>query len=602
MKLLVIFVVQFLNKIQMKKIYLLVLTLIGVYATQAQTIYSENMGVPTANTTVASYVSGTAPATFQNGSPIVYTGTTGATSMRATGVSAGYTAASGGGNVFLSQTTNLGHFFRIDGINTSAYLTADLQLSFGYLTSATASQLILEKSTDGGTNWLPVTFTNNTNTSWNLVTIGGGQIPSSTTLSLRFTQPSTVAVPNATQFRIDDIVVKNVSASCVLVPGAPTTACDAFTLGTDTYTITIPYTGGGTAAYTVTPTTGIVGGDNPSSVATGNITITSTNEGVNNSITITGGTCSFTIPVNAPTGGCKPVNALPYYESFNYTVGNVLTNEQKWTNVNSGDDILVAAGNLTYPGVTPAGNSITWLGAGTEARTPFTSTTSGTIYSSFLTSITDLSNVTVDLTPTYFALLTDDTGASTNARLWLRNNAGQYQYGLSTDSASANVTWSTNLYNAGTTQYLVFGYDFGTNTLALYENQAVPAAANVSVTPTAALTNLGGFMLRQDNAATTPTIVFDELRVSTTLPTLSRNDFNAIAGLRVYPNPANTVLNITSDSFAVKNVEIFNVMGAKVLATQVTNAPVNVAGLTTGIYMVKVTEEGKTATRKLVIE
>jgi len=83
---------------------------------------------------------------------------------------------------------------------------------------------------------------------------------------------------------------------------------------------------------------------------------------------------------------------------------------------------------------------------------------------------------------------------------------------------------------------------------------------------------------------------------------LSRNDFDAIAGLSVYPNPANTVLNITSDSFATKTVEIYNTLGAKVLATQVTNTPINVASLTTGIYMVKVTEEGKTATRKLVIE
>ncbi|RXR20751.1 T9SS type A sorting domain-containing protein [Flavobacterium amnicola] len=601
MKLLIIFVVQFLNKIQMKKIYLLVLTLIGVYVAQAQTVYSENMGVPTANTTVANYITGSAPATFQNGSPIVYSGTSGATSMRVTAPSTGYTGSSGGGNVFLSQTGNVGHFFRIDGINTSAYLTSGLQMSFGYITSVTTSQLILEKSTDG-TNWTPITFTNNTNTSWNLVNVDPGQIPSSTTLSLRFTHPSTVAVPNTTQFRIDDIVVKNVSASCVLVPGAPTTACAATTLGIDTYTITIPYTGGGTAAYTVTPTTGVVGGDNPSTVAAGNITITGTNEGVNNSITITGGTCSFTIPVIAPTGGCKPINTLPYYESFNYTVGNVLTNEQKWTILNSGDDILLATGNLTYPGVTPVGNSVTWSGAGAEARTPFTSTTSGTIYSSNLVSITDLSNVTVDLTPTYFALFTDNTGASTNARIWLRNNAGQYQFGLSTDSTSANVTWSSNLYNSGTVQYLVLGYDFGTNTLALYENQATPAAPNVSVTPGAAFTNLGGFMLRQDLAASTPTIVFDELRISTTLPSLSRNDFNAIAGLRVYPNPANTVLNITSDSFATKNVEIFNVMGAKVLATQVTNAPVNVAGLTAGIYMVKVTEDGKTTTRKLVIE
>lgn len=83
---------------------------------------------------------------------------------------------------------------------------------------------------------------------------------------------------------------------------------------------------------------------------------------------------------------------------------------------------------------------------------------------------------------------------------------------------------------------------------------------------------------------------------------LSRNSFDAIAGLQVYPNPAKNLVNITSDSFATKNVEIFNIVGTKVLAISVNNTPVNVAGLPTGIYMIKVTEEDKTATRKLVIE
>lgn len=77
---------------------------------------------------------------------------------------------------------------------------------------------------------------------------------------------------------------------------------------------------------------------------------------------------------------------------------------------------------------------------------------------------------------------------------------------------------------------------------------------------------------------------------------------NNIANLKIYPNPAKTSLFITSDSFAAKNVEIYNVVGAKVMTTQITNTPINVSGLKTGIYMVKVTEEGKTATRKLTIE
>jgi hypothetical protein len=84
--------------------------------------------------------------------------------------------------------------------------------------------------------------------------------------------------------------------------------------------------------------------------------------------------------------------------------------------------------------------------------------------------------------------------------------------------------------------------------------------------------------------------------------TLSRNSFDAISGLKIYPNPAKNLLNITSDSFETKTVAIYNVLGAQVLAANITNAPINVASLSKGVYVVKVTEEGKTATRKLVIE
>jgi hypothetical protein len=83
---------------------------------------------------------------------------------------------------------------------------------------------------------------------------------------------------------------------------------------------------------------------------------------------------------------------------------------------------------------------------------------------------------------------------------------------------------------------------------------------------------------------------------------LSSASFSQIAGLKIYPNPAKNLLNITSDSFEAKTVAIYNVLGTQVLAANVTNAPINVASLSKGVYVVKVTEEGKTATRKLVIE
>jgi hypothetical protein len=77
---------------------------------------------------------------------------------------------------------------------------------------------------------------------------------------------------------------------------------------------------------------------------------------------------------------------------------------------------------------------------------------------------------------------------------------------------------------------------------------------------------------------------------------------NNIAGLKVYPNPlTGNTLNITSDNNADKTVVIYDVLGKQVLTAQVTNGTVNAAALTTGVYIVKITEEGKTATKKLVV-
>jgi len=283
----------------------------------------------------------------------------------------------------LSQTTNAGHFFQVDGINTSAYSAADLQLTFGYNTSSiTAAQLIIEKSTNAGATWTPLTFTPSA-TGWSLVTVSGGQIPSSTTLSLRFTQPSTVAVPNTGQFRIDDLKVSYYNASCTLVLGTPTGVCDAVTYGTDTYTATIPYTGGGTGTYTITPSSGTVSGDNPGSVAAGNITISGISEGTALTLNVVSGSCSYSATLNSPE--CKPINALPFSDHFNYTVASTLGSTQVWSNANTGDDVSVVAGNLTYTGISSTGNSVTLGADGKECHTPFTATTSaeGGLYASF---------------------------------------------------------------------------------------------------------------------------------------------------------------------------------------------------------------------------
>jgi hypothetical protein len=84
--------------------------------------------------------------------------------------------------------------------------------------------------------------------------------------------------------------------------------------------------------------------------------------------------------------------------------------------------------------------------------------------------------------------------------------------------------------------------------------------------------------------------------------TLANQKFE-IAGLKVYPNPVtNGNLFISSDSNSTKQVNIFDVLGKQVVKTTVTSQPINVSALNSGVYIVKITEDGKTATRKLVIK
>lgn len=76
---------------------------------------------------------------------------------------------------------------------------------------------------------------------------------------------------------------------------------------------------------------------------------------------------------------------------------------------------------------------------------------------------------------------------------------------------------------------------------------------------------------------------------------------NNIEGLAIYPNPATDQINIASNGIGTKQVTIFDLVGKKVIETS-TNQTVNVSGLKAGIYLVNVQQDGKSATRKLVIK
>ncbi len=78
---------------------------------------------------------------------------------------------------------------------------------------------------------------------------------------------------------------------------------------------------------------------------------------------------------------------------------------------------------------------------------------------------------------------------------------------------------------------------------------------------------------------------------------------NNIKGFAMYPNPVtNGEVRLTSQRNAIKQVEIYSMLGKQVFNKTVNpNETINVSNLNTGMYMMRVVEEGKIATRKLVI-
>ena len=78
---------------------------------------------------------------------------------------------------------------------------------------------------------------------------------------------------------------------------------------------------------------------------------------------------------------------------------------------------------------------------------------------------------------------------------------------------------------------------------------------------------------------------------------------NNIDGFSMYPNPVSDgILRINTLENSEKTIQIFDVLGKQVLLRTTKSEHISLAKLNSGIYILKVTELGKTATRKLVIK
>ncbi|MGB5554123.1 MAG: T9SS type A sorting domain-containing protein [Flavobacteriaceae bacterium] len=76
-----------------------------------------------------------------------------------------------------------------------------------------------------------------------------------------------------------------------------------------------------------------------------------------------------------------------------------------------------------------------------------------------------------------------------------------------------------------------------------------------------------------------------------------------IEGFKLYPNPVTTgKVYINTKANAAKKILIFDVLGSQVLQTTILGNELNVSDLDAGIYVLRVLEKDKVATRKLIIK
>lgn len=76
-----------------------------------------------------------------------------------------------------------------------------------------------------------------------------------------------------------------------------------------------------------------------------------------------------------------------------------------------------------------------------------------------------------------------------------------------------------------------------------------------------------------------------------------------IDGFKLYPNPVTQgKVYIETSVNAPKQILIFDVLGTQVLQTTILGKELNVSNLDKGVYILRVLEQNKVATRKLIVK
>jgi len=359
--------------------------------------------------------------------------------------------------------------------------------------------------------------------------------------------------------------------------------------------------------------------------------------------------------------GDTTLRTLPVYEPFNYPVSTASTASTDNKLVLINNDLVSVTGYGTWSVATtvlptvlspddmvlapqptvwsssilpaPTGNALTFDKSGLDPQLLFEAPTTGSVYASCLVQVTNLNAITSGTSGTSldtpaapsqifsFAYADPAAGSQTSytAAVYLKSSTitpGAFNIGINAAPADpigvSDIFWDVTDYAINTPITLVIQYSYDNNISKLWINptsSTEPAATATTLARTLPIA-VNRVRLNQTSTATTPFVTIDEIRVADNWGqavggTLGIESKETKASATIYPNPVKEgKLYISSSNANEKQVSIYSILGQKVIDVKTNNtiSEINVSKLSKGNYILKISEDGKSEVKKLIIQ
>lgn len=317
-------------------------------------------------------------------------------------------------------------------------------------------------------------------------------------------------------------------------------------------------------------------------------------------------------------------------ENFDYPVNDTI-GAHGWTSFSGGPNnpIKVVSPGLTFSGYPQSGvgNAARMSNYGQDYYKQFTgdSLYSGSVYVSFMIKVDSVK------TGDYFIALLPPTSTTLyTSRFYIKDTSGVgFLFGISKGAASGGpIVYGTTIYQLNTTYLVVFKYKFNTasttddemsfyifNTSLPSTEPSTPTVGPVTGTVNDA-TSLGRLGIRQGSSSSSPTLIIDGIKVSTSWATVVSvpHSINSVADKfelsQNYPNPFNPVTNIQFKvaSKELVKLNVFDILGKEVavlvneiLQPGTYEATLDGSMLNSGVYFYRLQTENFSDTKRMTL-